>query len=69
MGFFMTVVYEGLENKYNMNLSRDWVRLKNKKSIGQIIPQKIRTKGKPVGIEEMDDSNIDMREGLLFLLK
>lgn len=53
MGFFMTVVYEGLEDKYKMSLSRDWVRLKNRKSFGQILPQRIRPKSKPI-IQEMD---------------
>ncbi|XP_028412147.1 PIH1 domain-containing protein 1-like [Dendronephthya gigantea] len=53
MGFFMTVVYEGIESKYNTTLSRDWVMLKNKKCIGDINKHRIRNRSKPV-IQEMD---------------
>ena len=55
-GFFMTIVYEGLEEKYNMTLNRDWVKLKNRNCIGQILPQRIRAKSKPI-IQEVNTSN------------
>ncbi len=63
MGFFMTVVYEGIESKFNTALSRDWVMLKNKKCIGDINRHKIRNRSKPV-IQEMDQpSEIGLNEG------
>ncbi|KAG8567889.1 hypothetical protein GDO81_013820 [Engystomops pustulosus] len=51
--FFITVAMEGLENKYEMELSRDWRMLKNRKFMGSIFDQNIRTKSKPI-IQEMD---------------
>ncbi|KAE8593848.1 hypothetical protein XENTR_v10019348 [Xenopus tropicalis] len=53
--FFITVAMEGLENKYEMELSRDWRMLKNRKFMGSISDQNIRTKSKPI-IQEMDTS-------------
>ncbi|XP_053546740.1 PIH1 domain-containing protein 1 [Bombina bombina] len=53
--FFVTVAMEGLENKYNMDLSREWRMLKNRKFMGSIFEQNIRTKSKPI-IQEMDTS-------------
>ncbi|KAG9463131.1 hypothetical protein GDO78_022345, partial [Eleutherodactylus coqui] len=51
--FFITVAMEGLENKYEMELSREWRMLKNRKFMGSIFDQNIRTKSKPM-IQEMD---------------
>ena len=63
MGFFMTVVYEGIESKYNTTLSRAWVILKNKKCVGDINRHKIRKRNKPI-IQEMDQvSEIGLSEG------
>lgn len=60
----MTVVYEGIESKYNTTLSRDWVMLKNKKCIGDINRHKIRNRSKPV-IQEMNEpSDVGLNEGL-----
>ncbi|KAM8927758.1 PIH1 domain-containing protein 1 [Pelodytes ibericus] len=53
--FFITVAMEGLENKYEMELSREWKMLKNRKFMGLISEQNIRTKSKPI-IQEMDTS-------------
>ncbi|XP_056400357.1 PIH1 domain-containing protein 1 isoform X2 [Hyla sarda] len=53
MEFFITVAMEGLENKYEMELSREWRMLKNRKFMGSIFDQNIRTKSKPM-IQEMD---------------
>lgn len=55
MGFFMSVIMEGIDSKYNVKLSREWVKLKNKKSMGNILPQHIRNASKP-WIMEMDDT-------------
>ena len=67
MGFFMTVVYEGIENKYSTSLSRDWIMLKNKKCIGDINQHKIRNRSKPM-IQEMDQVNTDigLNEGTVY---
>uniref|UniRef100_A0A3P8WFM0 PIH1 domain-containing protein 1 n=1 Tax=Cynoglossus semilaevis TaxID=244447 RepID=A0A3P8WFM0_CYNSE len=46
--FVILVSFEGLENKYNLELSRDWKVLKNRKFLGSISEQNIRTKSKPV---------------------
>lgn len=51
--FFITVAMEGLENKYEQELSREWRMLKNRKFMGSIFDQNIRTKSKPM-IQEMD---------------
>ncbi|XP_063293269.1 PIH1 domain-containing protein 1 [Pelobates fuscus] len=53
--FFVTVAMEGLENKYEMELSREWRMLKNRKFMGSIFDQNIRTKSKPI-IQEIDPS-------------
>lgn len=50
--FIILVSMEGLENKYNLELSRDWKVLKNRKFLGSICEQNIRTKSKPV-IQEL----------------
>ncbi|KAM4703808.1 PIH1 domain-containing protein 1 [Rhinophrynus dorsalis] len=54
--FFITVAMEGLENKYEMELSREWRMLKNRKFMGSIFDQNIRTNSKPI-IQEMDTSS------------
>ncbi|CAG5898088.1 unnamed protein product [Menidia menidia] len=50
--FVILVSVEGLENKYSLELSRDWKVLKNRKFLGSIGEQNIRTKSKPV-IQEL----------------
>jgi len=47
MSFFMTVALEGIEDKYKINLSRDCKQLKNKKFMGTLPEQNVRTKKKP----------------------
>ncbi|XP_068097265.1 PIH1 domain-containing protein 1 [Hyperolius riggenbachi] len=51
--FFITVAMEGLENKYELELSREWRMLKNRRFMGSIFDQNIRTKSKPM-IQEVD---------------
>ncbi|XP_051898980.1 PIH1 domain-containing protein 1 isoform X1 [Pristis pectinata] len=57
MEFFMTIGFEGLENKYNLELSREWRMLKNRKFLGSVTEQNIRTKSKPV-IQELKSSTL-----------
>ncbi|XP_054848535.1 PIH1 domain-containing protein 1 isoform X2 [Eublepharis macularius] len=54
--FFITIVLEGLSEKYKMSISHAERRiLKNRKFMGSISEQNIRTKSKPF-IQEMDVS-------------
>ncbi|XP_021354061.1 PIH1 domain-containing protein 1-like [Mizuhopecten yessoensis] len=53
--FFLSVTLEGIEDKYNQTLSRDWVLLKNKRFVGTLPEQNIRAESKPL-ITEMDNS-------------
>ncbi|EDV27133.1 uncharacterized protein TRIADDRAFT_54778 [Trichoplax adhaerens] len=49
--FFLTLVFDGLENKYDMTFSRDTIVLKNRKFFGKMAEQTIRTKSKPLIME------------------
>ncbi|XP_029441297.1 PIH1 domain-containing protein 1 isoform X3 [Rhinatrema bivittatum] len=55
MEFLVTVALEGLENKYGLELSREWRVLKNRKFMGLVMDQNIRTKSQPI-IQEIDKS-------------
>ncbi|RDD45851.1 PIH1 domain-containing protein 1 [Trichoplax sp. H2] len=55
--FFLTLVFDGLENKYDMTFSRDTIVLKNRKFFGKMAEQTIRTKSKPL-IMEMETRDI-----------
>ncbi|XP_071827587.1 PIH1 domain-containing protein 1-like isoform X2 [Apostichopus japonicus] len=46
-GFFMSVLYEGLENKFGIMLERNWTQLKNRKCLGNLHEHHIRAKSKP----------------------
>ncbi|XP_037545331.1 PIH1 domain-containing protein 1 [Nematolebias whitei] len=50
--FIILVSVEGLENKYSLELNRDWKVLKNRKFLGSVSEQNIRTKSRPV-IQEL----------------
>lgn len=52
--FFLQLMLEGIESKYEQNLCREFVILKNRKSVGKLQEQRIRTQSKPV-IMEMDE--------------
>ncbi|XP_018429033.1 PREDICTED: PIH1 domain-containing protein 1 [Nanorana parkeri] len=53
----ITVAMEGLENKYATELSREWRMLKNRKFMGSIFDQNIRTTSKPM-IQEMKPKSL-----------
>ncbi|XP_060111418.1 PIH1 domain-containing protein 1 [Heteronotia binoei] len=54
--FFITIVLEGLSEKYKMEIGdAEWRILKNRKFMGSISEQTIRTKSRPF-IQEMDSS-------------
>ncbi|XP_070583981.1 PIH1 domain-containing protein 1 isoform X2 [Erythrolamprus reginae] len=47
--FFLTIAMEGLSEKYKIDISdQDWRILKNRKFMGSISEQNIRTKSKPI---------------------
>ncbi|EDO43254.1 predicted protein, partial [Nematostella vectensis] len=46
--FFLTVVFQGLEEKYGLDLDRSWSILKNKKYMGKPQMHYVRKKSKPV---------------------
>ena len=48
------LVFDGLESKYELDLCREYKLLRNRKSIGTLQMQNIRSKSKPF-IMEMDD--------------
>ncbi|KAM3822504.1 PIH1 domain-containing protein 1 isoform 1-T2 [Vipera latastei] len=55
--FFLTIAMEGLSEKYKMDIgNQDWRILKNRKFMGSISEQNIRTKSKPI-IQEMHSSS------------
>ncbi|XP_076852455.1 PIH1 domain-containing protein 1 isoform X3 [Brachyhypopomus gauderio] len=58
--FLIAVSLEGLENKYSMELSRDIKILKNRKFMGSLTEQNIRTKSKPV-IQEIDSKEMQVQ--------
>ncbi|XP_071115175.1 PIH1 domain-containing protein 1-like isoform X2 [Haliotis cracherodii] len=54
LAFFIQVTREGIEGKYDVQLNQEYVVLKNRKSIGQLQEQNVRTKSKPF-IMDMGD--------------
>lgn len=52
--FFLTISCEGIEEKYKTQLKREWVILKNRRCVGKLQEQTVRSKSKPF-IMDMDD--------------
>ena len=61
--FFLTIVFEGLESKYDIELERTWTILKNKKCMGVLHPHCIRSKRKPVIMEMEEEFKSSAPEG------
>lgn len=62
MGFFVSIVIEGLEEKFKIKLDRNCKMLKNRKFMGKISEQFIRVKSKPL-IAEINDSDKSSSSG------
>jgi len=62
--FFVMLVFDGLEDKYSLELNREHRILKNRKSIGTLAMQNVRSKSKPV-IMEMNPSMVQMEKEFL----
>ncbi|MBN3315086.1 PIHD1 protein, partial [Atractosteus spatula] len=56
--FMIAVAFEGLENKYSIELSREWRLLKNRKFMGSIGEQNIRTRSR-AAIQELDSQETE----------
>ena len=59
--FFIMLVFDGLESKYELDLCREYKLLKTRKSIGTLQMQNVRSKSKPF-IMEMDNIMYDMEK-------
>lgn len=62
------LVFEGLEGKYDVKLCREFKILKNRKAMGTLQMQNVRSKSKPV-IMEMDPIMYEMEKEYLGTLK
>ncbi|XP_054766716.2 PIH1 domain-containing protein 1-like [Lytechinus pictus] len=65
-GFLMSVVFEGLEQKYNILLNREWSQMKKRKCLGTLHQHHLRTKSKPrildMGPTAEEDSHQSSRQ-------
>jgi len=68
--FFIMLVFDGLEAKYDLKLNREYKILKNRKAMGTLQMQTVRSKSKPV-IMEMDPHMVELEQeqlGILLLI-
>ena len=61
------LIYEGLQNKHDLKLSHNFTILKNRKAIGTLGIQNVRTKSTPV-IMEMDPDMYEVEKEHLGIL-
>jgi len=59
--FFIMLIFDGLEDKYQVELGREYKILKNRKCIGTLQMQNVRNKSKPF-IMEMDPTMYEMEK-------
>jgi len=59
--FFLQLLFDGLESKYDLELTREYRILKNRKVMGTLQTQNVRNKSKPV-IMEMDKYMYEMEK-------
>ena len=64
MEFFIELVFCGLEEKYGTLLSRDYTKLKNRKAVGTLQLQNVRSKSAPV-IMEMDSNMYELEKDII----
>ena len=55
------LIYEGLQNKHDLKLNHGFTMLKNRKAIGTLGIQNVRTKSTPI-IMEMDPDMYEMEK-------
>jgi len=53
IGFLVSVAIQGLEEKYGLDLDRNWIMLKNRKAMGKPTLQRIRKYSKNPKLEEV----------------
>lgn len=58
IGFMVSVGLQGLEEKYQLDLDRNWIMLKNRKCMGKPLVQRIRKKSTNPKLEEFADGEI-----------
>ena len=54
----VSVAIQGIEDKYQIDLDRNWIMLRNRKSMGRPLTQRIRTKSTNPKLEEFAQNEI-----------
>jgi HSP20 family molecular chaperone IbpA len=65
MQFFLSIVFDGLEQKYSVVLDRVCTRLKRKKALGQPADQMVRTSKKPLIMEMKSEEKANINNTLI----
>ena len=58
IGFMVSVAIQGIEDKYQLDLDRNWLMLKNRKAMGKPTTQRIRKKSANPKLEEFAENEI-----------
>ncbi|XP_062518710.1 PIH1 domain-containing protein 1-like [Corticium candelabrum] len=64
MSFFVTIMFDGLEQKYSLALDRKFTRLKRKKAMGCLTEQFVRTSRKPLIMEMKNEEETCVEESV-----